>query len=136
MKSELSKKNEYWLPKHRYYELKHFCLQYPYWKMKCNSIDSYPRQAQHSTKSASQLSPTEMTAEIREQYLRDIQTVDETAYLTDAIIAPYLILGVTENLSFDVLQTRYNMPCGRKTYYQLYRKFFYILSYTHRFQRL
>lgn len=29
---ELSKKNTYWIEKHRYYELKHFCLQYPIWK--------------------------------------------------------------------------------------------------------
>ena len=29
---ELSKKSPYWIDKHRYYELKHFCLQYPLWK--------------------------------------------------------------------------------------------------------
>lgn len=27
-KPELSLKNPYYLPRHRYYELKHFCLQY------------------------------------------------------------------------------------------------------------
>lgn len=26
---ELSEKNPYWIERHRYYELKHFCLQYP-----------------------------------------------------------------------------------------------------------
>lgn len=29
MRPELSQKNPYWIGKHRYYELKHFCLQYP-----------------------------------------------------------------------------------------------------------
>ena len=29
---EVSEKNKYWIDKHRYYELKHFCLQYPLWK--------------------------------------------------------------------------------------------------------
>lgn len=24
----LSRKNPYWIPRHRYYELKHFCLQF------------------------------------------------------------------------------------------------------------
>ena len=28
----LSKRNKYYISKHRYYELKHFCLQYPEWK--------------------------------------------------------------------------------------------------------
>lgn len=29
LRAELSEKNPYWIEKHRYYELKHFCLQYP-----------------------------------------------------------------------------------------------------------
>lgn len=29
---EVSKKSEFWIPQHRYYELKHFCLQYRFWK--------------------------------------------------------------------------------------------------------
>ncbi len=32
LRSELSPKNKYYIDKHRYYELKHFCLQYPEWK--------------------------------------------------------------------------------------------------------
>ena len=31
-KPELSEKNPYHLSRHRYYELKHFCFQYPEWK--------------------------------------------------------------------------------------------------------
>ena len=29
---ELSPQSPYWIPRHRYYELKHFCLQYPTWR--------------------------------------------------------------------------------------------------------
>lgn len=32
IRPELSEKNPYWIERHRYYELKHFCLQYPIWK--------------------------------------------------------------------------------------------------------
>ena len=32
IRPELSKNNEYWIPRQRFYELKHFCLQYPSWK--------------------------------------------------------------------------------------------------------
>ena len=28
----ISENNKYWIDKHRHYELKHFCLQYPMWK--------------------------------------------------------------------------------------------------------
>ena len=32
IRAEISEKNKYWIDKHRHYELKHFCLQYPSWK--------------------------------------------------------------------------------------------------------
>ncbi len=38
LKSELSEKNKYWIPKHRYYELRHFCLQYNDWRTAYNTI--------------------------------------------------------------------------------------------------
>lgn len=38
IRSELSRKNPYWIEKHRYYELKHFCLQYPIWKQSYSSL--------------------------------------------------------------------------------------------------
>ena len=37
IRPELSEKNPYWIGKHRYYELKHFCLQYPIWKKAYNA---------------------------------------------------------------------------------------------------
>ena len=39
LKPETSKKNPYYVSKHRMYELIHFCLQYPEWKKTCNGID-------------------------------------------------------------------------------------------------
>lgn len=38
IRPELSEKNPYWLEKHRYYELKHFCLQYPIWRKAYSSL--------------------------------------------------------------------------------------------------
>ena len=32
IRPEVSRKNRYWISKHRHYELKHFCLQYSEWK--------------------------------------------------------------------------------------------------------
>lgn len=41
---ELSEKNPYWIERHRYYELKHFCLQYPLWKKMYEAIDGASRR--------------------------------------------------------------------------------------------
>lgn len=32
IRAQLSQKNKYYIDKHRHYELKHFCLQYPSWR--------------------------------------------------------------------------------------------------------
>ena len=43
VRPELSKKNRYWISKARYYELKHFCLQYPGWRKAYSElIDMFP----------------------------------------------------------------------------------------------
>ena len=39
IRPELSEKNPYWIEKHRYYELKHFCLQYPIWRKAYSVLD-------------------------------------------------------------------------------------------------
>ena len=39
LRSELSPKNKYYIDKHRYYELKHFCLQYTEWKKSYSAFD-------------------------------------------------------------------------------------------------
>lgn len=39
IRAEVSENNPYWIEKHRYYELKHFCLQYPTWKRNYVSLD-------------------------------------------------------------------------------------------------
>ena len=38
MRAVVSKKNRNWMPKHRYYELKHFCLQYHDWIRQYNDV--------------------------------------------------------------------------------------------------
>ena len=39
VRPQLAQDNPYWISRHRYYELKHFCLQYYFWKSKYNEID-------------------------------------------------------------------------------------------------
>ena len=37
-------KSEYQIGKHRFYELKHFCLQYPEWKAYYSDSDGWPKE--------------------------------------------------------------------------------------------
>lgn len=127
----ISKKNKYYIDKHRHYELKHFCLQYPTWK-------KLHDDALESCISAAKLErvvytgiPSDITAKYalkRTQYAEKIKLIEQIAMDADGELYPYLLKAVTEGLSFTYLKSVLDIPCGKDMYYDRYRKFFWLLS--------
>lgn len=131
IRPELSEKNKYWISKHRYYELKHFCLQYPEWKSTYLSISSSSRSisvVEYSPKNGSYGNPTERLAVSKAYYRDKMEMVEQAAIETDSELYQYILKAVTEGLSYTYLHTRLDMPCGRDMYYDKYHKFFWVLS--------
>jgi len=131
IRPELSEKNKYWIPKHRYYELKHFCLQYPDWKKVYAALDAWPGETGHigtGGKAGTLPNPTENLALRRASLFNKMHIVELAAQETDESLALYILLGVTQGCSYTSLRTRLNIPCCRDVYYDLYRKFFWILN--------
>lgn len=129
LKAELSKKNKYWISKHRYYELVHFCLQYPEW------VKRYSELGYGETSKVIALSneygSTDRVADIaveRAICMSKIELVEKTCRDTDLYISDYILRGVTEDLSYTYLSTVLNIPCGQDMYYDRRRKFFWMLS--------
>lgn len=132
LRPELSSKNKYWISKHRYYELKHFCFQYKQWKKELSYIDGIGHAPTDMVRSETNL-PADPVARnaIAREYLRDrIRMIETAAKMADDDLAPYILTGVTEGLSYDQQAARGTIPCSRDTYYDRYRKFFYILSHS------
>lgn len=130
IRPELSRKNRYWIEKHRYYELKHFCMQYPGWKRLLQTINSLPtRSSELIFREGSEFSdPTSKSAELRELYIRRIEMVEKAARDTDPIIGMDILQGVTQGIGYDILKARIDIPCCKEAYYELYRKFFWLLD--------
>lgn len=132
LKPELSKKNRYWLSKHRYYELKHFCLQYPEWKTMYLSLsEPYHTTIDPSGVSGGSIEWVDSTAKMvlkREYYLSKMKIVEETARMADPTIAQYLFRGVTTDVGYVYLRNVMEMPCGKDMYYDRYRRFFWLLD--------
>lgn len=131
IRAELSPKNEYWIEKHRYYELKHFCLQYRSWKKLYVSItaDSGNNNDLNRFISTNLIGdPTGNTAIAKSYYSNRIKMLERVAECTDESLAEYILAGVTEGWSYDILKARLNIPCGKDTYYKLYRRFFWLLN--------
>ena len=117
IRPEVSQKNPYWIGKHRYYELKHFCLQYPIWKKAYLSLDALsrrPADLQVFVKSGQMKGdPTERCVQSRLFFADRMEMVEQAAIGADPELYQYLIRGVTEGLSYDALKMKYDMALRR-----------------------
>ena len=119
IRPEISKQNEMHISKHRYYELKHFCLQYPEWQKKCRYF-----------KTSSIINQNETTNDDNWIVYKDqIDLVDicirEAA---EEWLRPYLKYSVVFGEPYTKLKTGRGIPCCKEVFYAAYRRFFYILS--------
>ena len=131
IRPELSPKTCYWIEKHRYYELKHFCLQYPTWRRKYNSLICYPSswpKLVPPTKTNVISDPVTMFVDERLFYSNRMDMLERVAKETDEKLASYILKAITEGISYDHLRVRTDIPCCKDTYYDLYRRFFWLLS--------
>ena len=131
IRPEISSKSKYWIDKHRYYELKHFCLQYLNWKKTYAAIDELSMTSSQLDKMPSSNLPGDLTAKYavrKAHYSRLIGLIEKAALEADRELYIYILKAVTEGLSYTYLKTRLEIPCGRDMYYDRYRKFFWLLS--------
>lgn len=129
-KPELSRKNPYYLPKHRYLELKNFCFQYNDWKRALARLDGWRTRESDMggiVKTNVPSDPTAREAMLRAYYSQHIELIDRCIAKLEPALQTYILKGVTEGLSYGDLRVR-GCPCGSQMYYDFYRKFFWLLS--------
>lgn len=95
----------YEISKNEYRELKYFCLRYPEMKKQLKATDSGSEKALRLCYSLGQI-----------DHALELTTENE-------VVRSHLLRSVTENINYDLL----DIPMGRRQFYELRRKFFYIL---------
>jgi hypothetical protein len=131
IRPEVSIKNRYYIDKHRHYELKHFCLQYPRWKkayIDCLDHDMPMSMVEGVQDIGGLYDPTATRAVTRSYYSKRMQLIEEVAKNADRYLWQYILKGVTEGVSYTYLKTKLGIPCGKDMYYDRYRRFFWLLS--------
>lgn len=131
IRPEISAKNKYWINKHRHYELKHFCLQYPTWKkLYAETLEASIAVSKFSrlTIGSNHSDITSNLALKKVYYSEKIKLIETAALEADEELYPYILKAVTEGLSYTYLKTKLDIPCGKDMYYDRYRRFFWILS--------
>lgn len=131
IRPETSKKNKYWIDKHRHYELKHFCLQYPYWKQayaECEDISLPSAAGERIPSSNIPGDPTAKRAIRKAYYAERMDLIEKIAMEADRALCEYILKAVTEELSYTYLKSKLKIPCGKDMYYDRYRRFFWLLN--------
>ena len=119
---KLSKKNPYRLEsRYREYELIYFCLQYPEWKRRLNTLSVHGTEDEWSD-------PTGEEAVERAMLSAKIDMVERAVRDAAGDLYIYMLKGITENLSYTNLKTYHNMPCSSERYFRLRHKVYYLLS--------
>ena len=127
IRPEVSHKNTYYISKHRYYELRHFCLQYQEWKKSYISLDGLPTKSSSVSemyKGGCTSDPTAMYAEARIYYKDRMHMVEAAAEEAAGDLGKLMLRAVTEGLSYEKL----NPPCCKEIWYTAYRRFFWLLD--------
>lgn len=131
IRPELSLKNKYHIDKHRHYELKHFCLQYPEWKKAYSEFDNEGMPLSMIERVPTSNLPGDPTAKramIKTHYAERMRLIEQTAAEADQYISDYILKAVTENLSYTYLKSKLEIPCSKDMYYDRYRRFFWLLD--------
>ena len=131
IRPELSTSNKYWINKHRYYELKHFCLQYPVWKNVYAAFDDtgIPLSMIEKVPTSNMPGdPTGRRAVMKAYYKEKIDLIERVSFEADRYLHDYILKAVTEELSYTYLRSKLDIPCGREMYYDRYRRFFWLLD--------
>ena len=131
IRPELSIKNKYHIDKHRHYELKHFCLQYPSWKRTYADLNAANVGLSTANKFPSSNQPGDPTAKravAKARLIERIEMIEKIANEADRQLGDYILKAVTEGLSYTYLKSRLEIPCGKDMYYDRYRRFFWLLN--------
>ena len=131
IRPDISLKNKYWIDRHRYYELKHFCMQYTFWKKAYTALCEPLFPYTNMDKLPGNKCPSDITSKqavAKAYYDCRIKMVEQAAKEADEDLKDYILKAVTEGLSYTHLKSKLDIPCGKDMYYDRYRKFFWILS--------
>lgn len=129
IRPEVSKKREYWIPKHRYYELKHFVMQYPDWEQYLKDTNSLVKVTPPDSDKVDTGSISDPVLEAvikRDQYATYMNMVGRVAQKTHPVFGTNIVHNIINDMAYK--DTTNGVLMSRNEYYNLYRRFFWLLD--------
>ena len=122
---------KYALSRFEYNYAKWYSLKYNDWLNEYNSLkDSVKAIAyQEAVQGGKNSNPTQNLATRRVQLRNKMLKIEQAAFEAGGEFARYILIAVTnEDVTYDVLISKYKMPCGRTLFYEMRRKYYYLLA--------
>lgn len=123
-------KSKYYLPKEDYLTAIHYALRYPMMLAELDDARDTSTAIRYD-KDKVQTSPSDdmiMNAAVRASELSEkVKLIEDIISVCSNGLDSYLKWGVCYGLTFDQLEAK-GMPLGRTAYYEMRRKFYFILS--------
>lgn len=129
--TKIREPKKYSLGKYRFREVYYFALQYNEWQqeLKHNTDTVKSRKLTGMPGAAGAGDETERLAIRRVELRKNMETIEQAAIETDPELYQYILLAVTnEWATYNYLKTSLNIPCGKNSFYDRRRKFYWILS--------
>ena len=123
--------DDYGISRHRYEELRAFCLQYQEKKAKINRGLSGSVNYNGMPKGNFKENMLERTAIQNVIYEKDCEIIEKAAVVAGKDIAPYILKSVTNGLSYQLVeydQELGRIPVGKTEFYAIRRLFYHYLS--------
>lgn len=129
-RTELSKKSKYWLPREDYATARHYALRYPNWLKELKTYKgvsglSYDKDAVQTSGNSD---PTMQEAIRKRELALKVELIEECAYKADPSIYDGLIRAVCYGDTWEKLYAG-GLPCGRGRFYEMKRKFYWLLAH-------
>lgn len=124
------KTSKYYVPEQVYLTVVHFCRQYPLWKAELEINPNTQKAIDYSrdvVQTSNQFDQTSEIAMDRKMIADKKELVEKTAHEVAGILAEWLLLGVGHGLTYYQLVDK-GIPCGKDMYYDIRRKFYFVLS--------
>ena len=119
------KLEQYNISANRYRELKYFCRQYREKQSQLRAMTEIGSPAMQEGRGSGKAADTTASIALRRAGLeRDLQMIEQAAIEADDQIYSYLISNAVDGIPFEYL----GVPIGRRKFYEMRRKFFFILS--------
>lgn len=129
-RSEISRKNKYWISKHNYLRLKHMCMMYREYKQQYEALINTARGIEYTGMPGGGGSgaPTERAAMKAADVSAKINAIEAAAAECDTELGKYILYYVTtEGTTFKTM-LKMGVPVSQNTFYERRRRFFWLLS--------